>query len=134
MTFPPILWEAINVLLSSLCALVVIIFGRYIIFEVYRNGIRRTRLRAAIGISVAMSGEVVTRGSAAIGRHLENIGSTTRWMLDPPWGFVPLVGAIITTIGLLCLIRVFSPDEWGAWGWIACAAVAFAVTGITVFS
>lgn len=128
------LWESINVLLASLSACVVIIFGRYIIFEVFNNGIRRVRLRAAIGISVASFGEVVTRGSAGIGRHLENIGSSMRWMLDPPWGFIPLVGATITAIGLLCLIRVFSPDEWGKWGWIACAIIALSVMSISLIT
>ncbi len=129
---PPLLWEAINVLLSILLACMVLIFSRYFLAEIVSHGFRRARLRAGIGLFVTMAGDLLTRGWAAAGRHFQNNDIHAAWMGQMPWALAPLIGAIICAIGLLCLIRVFSPDEWGSWGWIVCAVVAIAATVFSV--
>lgn len=134
MTFPPLVWETVNLLLANLGICVVIIFGRYLLYETMEHGFKRMRMRAAIGISVWAIGEVTIRGAAGIGRHIENNGGSVRWMLEAPWGFLPVVGALIGGTGMLCVIRVFWPDDWrwGSWGWIICAILTVIATAIQV--
>jgi len=127
-------WEAVDVLLSSLCLCIVVIFSRYIATEIYLRGRGRMRLRAAIGIAVMAGGFAVMLGAAAFGRHHEEAGESVRWMMQPPWVVIPGTGAFVAAIGLLCLIRVFSPDEWGRWGWVVCAGIALAATTISILT
>ncbi len=35
-----------------------------------------------------------------------------------------LLGLIISLIGVLCTIRIFSPNRWGNWGWIVSLIMA----------
>lgn len=122
------LFELINALLSSLGLCLLAIFARYFLIEHCRHGFQRTRMQAAIAIAVYMSGEVATRGWTWLARHLENVGADNRWMTAWPWGVTPMLTAAVAAAGLLCMIRVFTPGEWGNRGWLACAAIAAVAT------
>jgi hypothetical protein len=40
------------------------------------------------------------------------------WMDSPPWELLPAAAAMVQRIGLLCCIRVLTPDSWGAYTWL----------------
>ncbi len=127
---PPIIYEIINFFLTALSLCVLVIFGRYIVIELINHGWERNRLSGAVAISVVMAGESMTRGWTWLGRYIKDTGgiSAGEWMSIPPWAFIPMIGAVVTAIGALCMVRIFSPDRWGPAGWLWCASIAIAAT------
>ncbi len=127
---PAELFEHINGLLTflGLCFLAICI--RYFTIEVLKNGFRRMRLQASIAISVTIFGEVIVRGWVWYLRHLQNAGIDTTFLTGMPSMMVPIVGTLIEAFGMLCMIRVFAPDKWGDYAWLACGAIAVILTGV----
>lgn len=133
----PFIYEIVNLLLCGLATHVVVIFGRYLITEYQERrftfkGIvsMRTMLRhqMAIAILITCAGETTVRGWTWYARFAARMGIDTLWMAESPWRFYPLVTATVEAAGLLCLIRVFAPDDWGHRWWLICAGMVIAFT------
>jgi hypothetical protein len=124
---PSELFELINAALSSLAIGVLVIFLRTMLLEYIYHGLHRVRLQGLISVSIVIVGEVITRGWMWLVGYLSNTDADAGWLLKLPWGLVPIIGASIEAIGLLCIIRVFSPNEWGNRGWLICAGMAAAM-------
>ena len=133
---PSQLYEVINCLIASLAIMAVAIFLRYLGLVVAAHGHLRglTRESAAIAIAVTMVGESLTRGWTFWARYAEATQRDVYWMNDWPWAATPALGALVTALGILCVIRVFSPGIWGARAWAVCAGLAVAITtGFQIF-
>jgi hypothetical protein len=139
----PIAYEFVNLTLVGLCIASLTIFARYLATEfcarrltfrtlVTSRGLLRHRM--AVAIAFASAGEAGLRGwtwwSKFAGRH----GFDSAWMAGSFWHFAPLVAAAIQIAGLLCFIRVFSPDEWGARAWIFSAGVILFVAVVATLA
>lgn len=133
----PVLYEIVNLVIAALSMFVVTIFVRYLIAErtagrfallAWRpfNGMLRHQM--AIAIIVASSGEAGMRGWTWLVRVLDRMGYDVRWMRYFPYVLTPIIAAVIQSVGLLCFIRVVTPDEWGRRTWLVCLViVAFLV-------
>lgn len=86
-------------------------------FTVYavRFGYRRQRAQAAIAISVVLLGECVLRGLFWLLRFQTGNGWDTSWINSWP---IAQVGQAIEMAGVLCIIRVFTPDGWSPRTWL----------------
>lgn len=123
---PSELFEVINGVLSALSLGVLVIFARYFLIEMKVHGFKRTRMGAGIAVTVMSFGEFSTRSWTWAIRYLQNTHGSSEWLSSLPWSLIPIAGALIEAVGLLCMIRVFSPDEWGHSGWEVVAAIAAA--------
>jgi hypothetical protein len=120
----PTFLEGMNGTLFFLLMFACFMFGVYIAREAISNGYQRNRLQAAIAVFVFFCGEAMNRGWLWYWRHLENNGMDASWMMKH---HVLLVGAMIQTLGVICVIRVFAPDAWGRNIWLISALVAIGV-------
>lgn len=100
-----------------------VMFGVYIGHELCANGYRM-RAQAAISIEMLLLGEMILRGWFWYWRLQINWGHDVTWMDGYP--IVP-VGMAVEMIGVLCLIRVFSPDHWSRMTWLVVGAMSVAV-------
>lgn len=131
--FPAELFIHINLtlILLTLCLLAIII--RFMFVQLFHYGWVREPLRAAISLGVFLLGEVVRIGWVWVLRIVEYSGGNVK-MLTQTWLFaMPLVGTVLEITGMLCMIRVFSPDDWGRWSWLICAAVTLFLVGAEVW-
>lgn len=119
--------EALNGLLFLLSATAVAVFGRYVAIEWYAAGCRfcgwPSKARAAFGILIVFIGESIIRGWVWWWRNQLNDGEDVAWMTGYP---VLLVGGAISAIGVLCVIRHFSPERWQNWAWLLSLLFALA--------
>ena len=157
-SLPPLLYEVINSILWTLGASALVIFLRYLYinFRSYLDAVRpvpegsrlralalvrlwplrgfatfsfRLRDQAAISIAVMLFGEVITRGWTWCARYLmDTSGYVNNWSWEMPWILVPILGSAVEAAGILCMIRVFTPDSWGSRGWIVCVSFSFLFT------
>lgn len=102
---------------ALLSSCVFLMFSAYIAHEVARAGWSRNRLRAAIGIFVYFL------GSAS---HHAAVWAQIRWGLMSPLVYALVITASAAVAGLsaVCILRVFSPEAWGEYGWIVPGATA----------
>ena len=111
--------EALNGLLFLLSATAVMVFGRYVLIEWQAAGHRfcgwPPKARAAFGILIVFIGEAIIRGWVWYWRHQLNNGDDVSWMTGYP---VLLIGGAISAIGILCVIRHFSPEAWQNKAWL----------------
>lgn len=121
--------EGMNGTLANLLIFGAVMFLIYIGREIYRNGLARRRLEAAISILALIVGEAMIRGWVWMWRYLENRNLDVSWMKDHP---VLLAGVLVEILGIICVIRVFAPDSWGRNVWIISTGVAIGLA--TVFS
>jgi hypothetical protein len=112
---PPKFAEGMNGALFLDLTFALLMFGTYIIYELRRGGYRM-RAKAAISVEVMLLGELILRGWFWLWRIQINTGQNVGWMDDLP--VVP-IGMSIEMLGVLCLIRVFSPDTWSRQTWLA---------------
>jgi hypothetical protein len=113
--------EGMNGTLFLLVVFACVMFGIYIVREIRRNGFQRTRLQGAISIFAFMIGEAMIRGWIWYWRHTENSGGNVEWMLFNP---ILAVGAFVQILGVICVIRVFAPDQWGRNMWVVTSFLA----------
>jgi hypothetical protein len=116
--------EGMNGALFIELTFALIMFGLYIGRETLRNGFVRARLQAAISIFVVLAGEAMIRGWVWWWRHLENAGQSSAWMSHHP---VLLIGASVEMLGVVCIIRVFAPDDWSRSAWFTSAVAAITI-------
>lgn len=100
-----------------------VMFGVYIGHELATNGYRM-RAQAAISIEMLLLGEMILRGWFWYWRLEVIAGRSVEWMNDYP--VVP-IGMSIEMVGVLCLIRVFSPDHWSRLTWLAVGVMSIVV-------
>ena len=86
-------------------------------------------LGPAIGLTCVWYGEMLLRGLFWYVRDQINGGNP---MMAPAWGII--LGSSIITIGILCCIRVFSPENWGNKSWSISLLLAAAFVVWTVYS
>jgi len=119
---PPLLYEFLNSLVSSLAVPVVLILLRFFYVEFLNNDMRllrtRMRVRLGLGICALVAGEGIWRGWTWYGRLCENTKTDCTWMTWPSFAYSPSLWASLEAIGMLCLIKVLSPDVWGRRAWI----------------
>jgi hypothetical protein len=106
-----------------------VMFCIYIGHELSTNGYRM-RAQAAISIAMLLLGEMILRGWFWFWRLQVVAGRSVEWMSDV--SVVPL-GMSIEMVGVLCLIRVFSPDHWSRMTWLAVGAMSAVVACVAVF-
>jgi hypothetical protein len=106
-----------------------LMFGTYIAHEVRINGYRM-RAKAAISIEMVLLGDLILRGWFWYWRMQANAGHSVAWMDTYP--VVP-IGMSIEMLGVLCLIRVFSPDNWSRQTWLAVGVVSVVVACAAAF-
>lgn len=88
--------------------------------EIRKRGIRLawTRLgnRAALAVGVHMTGLAVIRGwsTAMYWMRFHGIDPAP---IDNAFQ-IPLFGLSLAAVGMAGCIRIFSPAEWGEWGWV----------------
>ena len=105
----------VNGVWFSLSVCLLFVFARYVWINRSRG---YSELQAAISISIYFTGVSLSHGWVWWWRHHNNAGISAEWMND--WPVLPL-GVLLAAFGLLCMIRVFTPLEWGNWGWIGSA-------------
>jgi hypothetical protein len=106
-----------------------LMFGTYIIYEFRRNGYGM-RAQAAVSIEVMLLGDLILRGWFWYFRILSNAGHDIEWM--KAWPVAP-IGMSVQMMGVLCLIRVFSPDGWSRQTWLAVGVVSVIVACVSAF-
>lgn len=126
----PTVLEAMNGTLFVLLVFACFMFGVYILREVWLNGFQRTRLQAAIAILVCFAGDGVVRGRVWYWRHCENLSLSPS--CNEGRGLL-LLGALIEIIGVVCIIRVFSPDNWGRNVWFISSLIAIGIATAFVY-
>lgn len=129
---PAQLSEYVNALFLTLAIGLIIIFSRYLIIEIHQHGFDRYRLRAAVSIYVFMVGEAMTRGWVWLARFTSNNGLDWPWVSEQPAIYIYIVGPVVGAAGILCMIRVFSPDAWGHYGWVVCLILALMTVGFSM--
>lgn len=134
--FPAELFIHINLtlILLTLCLLVIIV--RFMLTDLVHYGWVPDRLRGAISIGVFLGGETIRIGWVWLLRIVEYSGGNVKVLTQLPFIALPLVGTVLEIVGMLCMIRVFSPDDWGRYAWLACAALTLSlvVTEIWIVS
>jgi hypothetical protein len=70
----------------------------------------------ALPMLVIKIGLLLTRGSLWIWRQFAEGGAMPFWQRD-----IAIIGAVLTSIGLLWLLRVMSRARFGDWPWIISA-------------
>lgn len=101
--------EALNGLLFSLIAYVLIILGRYI-YHNRQDGY--DALRPAFVLGTFLLGESIIRATFWWTRHQINMGE------DPPdYYLTATIGLAICITGVVWIIRFFSPSECGPGSW-----------------
>jgi hypothetical protein len=120
MTTDPVFLEFVNAVWFILGVCVLAVFVHYI-WQKRENGY--WNLVGAISIAAYWFGEVIARGGVWYWYHLINSRQPPGWIGDYP---IAGAGGIIAAIGALCMIRVFSPSEFGNWVWIVSGALAMA--------
>lgn len=126
---PPKFAEGMNGALFLDLSFALFMFGIYIVFELRRDGYRM-RARAAVSVFVMLCGELILRGWFWLWRIQINASHSVAWM--DAWPVVPL-GMSIEMLGVLCLIRVFSPDSWSRQTWLAVAVISVMVACAAAF-
>lgn len=142
----PLTIESVNCASWALGLCVLILFGRYLYIEAcwiaqrYRaNGAleHSNRIQAATAIFVTILGEVTNRMWTWVLLFLQTSGRDASWLTRPPYSSIPIFGSFVTMVGMLCMVRVFTPDEWGNNGWVISGIIALiaamAVIGVRVF-
>lgn len=107
-------------LLVFACAMFLV----YLTREVFQNGFKRTRLQAAISILVLIFFGAVICGPIWWLFHLESSGVLANWASLRPWLITGTAGEIL---GIICVIRVFAPDNWGRNIWIVSSLMAIGI-------
>lgn len=125
--------ESVNCAVWVLEICVVVLLGRYLVVEAYWI-IQRyketgqfehmNRTSAANAIFVMALGDGTRRIWTWAGAYLELSDQDSKWLSAWPYSIAPVLGSIITMVGMLCMVRVFTPDEWGHRTWLACAGIA----------
>lgn len=132
----PIFNEFVNLIVATLGFFVIVIFVRYLSAEWWSGGLklrqyfsRRGRLRdqMATGLAAATIGGGIRNGWMWLASFLDGLGHEVGWMAHPPWLFAPVIGGSLEVAGFICIIKVFSPDEWGDLAWIVCLVVTTAI-------
>lgn len=75
-------------------------------------------LQPALALACIFYGETLLRGMFWFVRNQINNGVGMQQSNE-----ILVVGSIIATVGILCSIRVFSPDSWGNKGWVVSLAL-----------
>ena len=125
----PISYEIVNLVISTLCFFIVAIFTRYLAaesaagrFVLWRwrpfDGMMRHQM--AVAIIVTMTGEGLLRSWTWGIRIADRHGADVSMLRNLPYALVPISAATVQALGLLCLVRVFTPDEWHRRAWLAC--------------
>lgn len=117
----------LDLLLGTLLAL-------YLWDQLRREGWARARAdivnQAAFGLLAVMVGHAVIRGWTSYLLWLQAHGFPS-WELELTYP-VAFLGLLIAVVGKLCVIRVFSRDSWGHWGWLGGLAAAALITTLLV--
>jgi putative copper export protein len=97
-------------------------FARYVRHE-YRERGYAERVRATVSIMTVLLGEMILHGWYWLQRMQINAhhDATVAWMRAHS---AAPIGRAIEIVGVLCLIRVFSPDSWARQTWLAIGIVA----------
>jgi len=124
--------EALNGVLFMLSAAAAFVFGRYVLTEAMAAGVwpRRwpSKAQAAFGLLIVFVGEAIIRGWIWWWRQLLNDGEDASWMAGYP---ILAIGGATSAVGILCIIRHFSPDEWQDRAWLITLLFAIA-TGLLI--
>lgn len=114
----------LNGYLSVLSCYAFVMFGYYLVKN-YKDGYEQ--MRPAIALACLWLGEMFFRFPMFLTRaHLE-AGYTI------PAPTTPLIlGGLITVTALLCIIRVFSPEQWGSKSWLAALGLSTLVVGVVL--
>lgn len=99
-------------------------FGLYIAREIKQNGFQRMRLQGGISIFVLVGGMSIVTNRIWWWLH------TTPVFVGKP---ILHAGAFITILGVICVIRVFAPDQWGRNVWIGSSLFAIAMATLFFF-
>ena len=110
-------------LVANLCLVVTLLY--YLHAEVRIDGwYAYARNKAAIALLILFSGETIVRAWSFFLLRFYAKG-VDAWPIEQRYP-VALTGAVIALAGTACAVRVFSPKEWGHWGWIVSMALAAA--------
>lgn len=124
MPITPNFVEAMNGALFIDLTIALLMFVAFIRVELSTFGYRM-RAQAAISIMVLILGDAILRGWFWYWRSQVNDGLSVVWM--DAWNVAP-IGMAVEMLGVLCLIRVFSPDYWHRFTWLWLGLLAIAVS------
>ena len=117
--------EVLNTVFFVFCASAAFIFLRYC-WENRHYGYKA--MQPLYAFTTFMIGSTMVRGSLAHARHLTNTHNTHPEYLY----WITISGSIIAAIGVLCIIRTFSPRDWGHRPWVFALILAIVVTSIRI--
>lgn len=91
----------------SACIAITVLY--YLVPRLWEPGWYMTRAnKAAIGLVFYYSGSAVARSWSIAFLMYPELARFT------PWG---IGGSLMALVGGLCILRIFSPANWGNWGW-----------------
>jgi hypothetical protein len=102
----------------SLC--VAMLFSQYAFRSYHRQGYAALTTKASVAIATYFWGSFLTRGYLWA-THYFNLHANAFWP-------EPFIGGLMGLLGALCILRVFSPEEWKDWPWIATLFMLIATT------
>lgn len=121
-------FEFAAILVAVTSCFMIAIFCRYIAIETGQHGFMRMRFRAAIAICTLGLGLLISRGwiGWAVWADRHGIANARDFI----GGYVPVIALGIKIAGILCIVRVFAPDDWGDKAWLFCAAASVLITAM----
>lgn len=117
--------ELLNTVFFVFCAAAAFIFIRYC--WVNRHYGYKT-MQPLLALTIFMLGSTMIRGSLAYARYLTNLHR----QLPEYLYWITIGGSVIAAIGVLCVIRTFSPKDWGHYPWMVAFSLALIVIAIRI--
>jgi hypothetical protein len=96
----------------------------------WRSGMSYMDVKPAMAFSVLIIGASSTRAWAWLWIWQSNRGIPTQWMDIYP---VNPIGLIITVVGGLCVLRIFTPKDWSWTVWLATLILAAFIPTVIFF-
>lgn len=119
---------------AVLCVLDFCGFAVFALYIFHNKGMNYDALKPAIAIATHLFGLTIVRAAFWIQRHQINVGFHDGSLdLSALFYIIVGIGGFISGIGILCMIRIFSPIGWGIRNWVGTVLLATVITTISLF-
>lgn len=139
---PPRLYEILNVSIVTSAFVTWVITLRYLItalVDARRSGAEwfnafRTLFsyKLAVGFLIFLSGEWPRMAWVWFARYVENTrGAPFAAMSSFPLLLIPVIGSVLTVLGLACIVRALIPTVWGRYAYRVTLTAVVCIVALT---